>query len=316
MAAAPENITPALLGSYSPSLSGYAPADFSDAEDTRPHEIALDPTGSGNTHPYSTLVTNVLSRHMYEIKEKSLLQPVITLKWRNRMREFFFQRNDELIQVLKRPVAQHPTLSQTEHFIRKFGRADFTPTHNSLNTTFLDLTGTTVLPEILEELNKIGPASVSQLIEEIKWVYETYRDTANKLYAKEMLLKDKIDALDIIYKKVVSFMSMGDEPESLEISEALQKLLKRKFEENNIEASYDDLILTYRRFAVLKDIISSLRGMESVDKEPLCSICLNEPVGYVLNPCGHTFCGTCSKRQITQCYMCRVAVKDKLRIFF
>lgn len=315
MAAVPDHMMSA-IGSYSPSLSGYAPADFSDAEDTRPSEIALDPTGNGNIQPYSTLVTNVLNRHLYEIKDKAALQPAITVKWRNRMREFFFQRNDELIQALKRPVANHPTLSQTENFIRKFGRADFTPTHNSLNNTFLDASGVSVLPQVLEELNKVGPASVTQLIEEIKWVYETYRETGNQLYAKEMLLKEKTDALDTIYKKVVSFMSVGDEPESFEISESLQKMLKRKFEENAIESNYDDLILTYRRFAVLREIIVSLRGMESVDREPLCTICLNEPVGYVLNPCGHTYCATCSKRQITQCYMCRVSVKDKLRIFF
>jgi hypothetical protein len=316
MAGAPDNITPAALGSYSPSISGYAPADFLDAEDTRPPEIALDPTGTGNYQPYSTLVRNVLNRHTVEIKDRSNSIPPITLKWRNRMRDFFFHRNEELIKTLKRPLASHTLFSQTENFIRKFGRADFMPTHNSLNNVFLDNSGVSYVPQITSEMQNIGPATIPQLIDQIRWVYDAYRETGEQLFKKEVVLKEKVEALDSIYKKVVSFMTLHDEPESGEIAESIQKLLKRKFEENTIEQVYDEIIALYRRFYVLREIIHSLRGMDSVDKEPLCSICLNEPVAYALTPCGHTFCSTCSKRQITQCFMCRVQVKEKIKIFF
>lgn len=317
MSGAPANITSGLLGSYSPSLSGtYAPVDFGGAEDTQPPAIALDPTGNGNLQPYTTLVSNVLSRQTLEIKERAAIPQTINQKWRYKMREFFFQRNDELLSTLKRPIANHPYLSQTENFIRKFGRSDFSPTHNSLHNTFLDGSGVSMLPQIENELKNIGPASPAQLAEEIKWLYESYKEAGDAIYKYESQLKEKVDSLDAVYKKVVTFMDLPDEPESAEISELIQKYAHRKFNDNNIQESYDTLIAAYRRFASLREIVGCLRSMENVDKEPLCSICLNEPVSFALSPCGHTFCGTCSKRQISQCYMCRNLVKDKVRLYF
>ena len=53
----------------------------------------------------------------------------------------------------------------------------------------------------------------------------------------------------------------------------------------------------------------------------LCKICfelmtspLNTPI--LLFPCGHTFCGDCSAKQRTQCYICRSTIKDRQKLFF
>jgi hypothetical protein len=92
--------------------------------------------------------------------------------------------------------------------------------------------------------------------------------------------------------------------------------MKKLMEENAIEKAYTDAVEAYRRFATLKEMIQFFRFTDLQDKEPLCSICLTESVGFAVVPCGHTFCGTCLKRQTLSCYMCRTHIRDRVKLFF
>jgi hypothetical protein len=87
-------------------------------------------------------------------------------------------------------------------------------------------------------------------------------------------------------------------------------------EENNIEKEETATVEAYRKFASLREMIQLFRFLDLQDKEPLCAICLNESVSFVLTPCGHTLCSTCMKRQTSVCYMCRTQVRDKVKIYF
>jgi hypothetical protein len=71
-----------ILGTYSPSMGSFSPADFPAAEDSQPAELQLDPTGNGTLLPYSTIVSNVLNRQLYEIKEKNPSQLTSINSWR------------------------------------------------------------------------------------------------------------------------------------------------------------------------------------------------------------------------------------------
>jgi hypothetical protein len=55
---------------------------------------------------------------------------------------------------------------------------------------------------------------------------------------------------------------------------------------------------------------------EPEHKEPLCVVCINEPVNHVFVPCGHTFCGQCTKRLTAVCFICRTEIRQKMRIYF
>lgn len=304
------------LATYSPGLSGYAPADFQDAGETMPPEIQLDPTSTGSFVPYSQLVTNVTNRHLQEIKEKTSSPIPNGNAWKKRVKDFMLSKNEDLLGFLRKPLTSHPTLHQADSFMRKFGAPNFTATHHSLRDIFLDASGASALPKIEEELLAIGPAPSNKLAEEVRWLYDRYREAGEQVLKQESRLRLKLDLLDKMYTKAVGLMDLPVNEHSPQFHDAALEYLTTFFKEQKIEVEYTEYIESYRRFCALREMITTFRFVDNVDKEPLCCICLNEPVSHCVSPCGHTFCSSCVKRQLTNCYMCRTGIKERIRIFF
>ncbi len=304
------------LANYSPGLSGYAPADFLDAAETQPPEIALDVTSTGSTSPYSLLMTNIANRQLQEIKDKTVSGITHGSAWKKRVRDFMQKKNESLLEFLSKPLASHPTLNRADVFFRRFGMSNFTPTHHSLREVQLDASGVSMIPQVEEELLKIGPSSSVKLTEQIRWLYDEYRLAGEKLLKSEASLKMKIDAFDKIHQKTLGLLSIPVNEKTAAFEEAAMNYLEQIFKEQSIEEDYKDYMESYRRFTAIKEMIITFRFTDVMDKEPLCCICLAEPVSYCLSPCGHTFCSSCGKRQMTNFYMCRSAIKDRIHIFF
>ena len=302
-------------GGYSPSF-GYAPADFEDAEVARPLEVVLDPTGQAILTPYSTLVGNVLNRHMYEIREKSANPAFTVSTWRRKMKEFLHQKNEDLTLFLRKPLVSHPTLGSVEPFMRRFGKTEFSSSQNSLSNVLLDGSGTVIFKTLEEDLLKIGPATPQQIVEEVKWLYDSYRQAGEEALKAESCLKIKMDIFDKTHQKLIGFMGLPPSEDVAELSALIEKYISKVFQENAIEEDYKRFIEAYRRFAALREVIQTFRFSDQIDKEPVCSICMTESVAFVLSPCGHTFCGTCAKRQMTSCYMCRAPIRERIKVFF
>ena len=83
-----------------------------------------------------------------------------------------------------------------------------------------------------------------------------------------------------------------------------------------IETTYKELIVCYKKWNICRQIISQYSNFKSDTCEPQCSICLNEAVSYTIVPCGHTFCNSCIKKQNTTCYMCRGTIRERVKLFF
>jgi hypothetical protein len=111
-------------------------------------------------------------------------------------------------------------------------------------------------------------------------------------------------------------MELPVNDDTTELSTSIQTYLEKIYKENDIEDSYKLFIESYRRFVILKEMMTIHRVTDLLDKEPLCSICMSEAVTHTISPCGHTFCGTCAKRQTVQCYMCRTSIRERIRIYF
>lgn len=297
-------------------IAGFSPADFQDADDTRPLEIQLDPTGTGTLVPYSTLVNNALARNLVEIKEKTTAPSPTPANWRRRLRDFMQLKNDDLISFLKKPIGPQSAMSRAEVFVQKFGRADFLATHASLQYVFLDISGSSGTAKVEQELKAIGPASPKEIVDEVRWLYDMYRIAGEECLNKEAQLKLRLDILDKTYQKIIGFCDLPVNEDSEKVAEAIEAYIKKIYEDNKIEEEYKSTIEAYRRFAALKETIQLLRFNDLQDKEPLCSICLAESVGFVAIPCGHTFCGTCLKRQTNTCYMCRTHIRERVKMYF
>lgn len=304
------------LANYSPGLSGYAPADFQDASATMPPEIQLDPTSTGTTIPYSQLVSNVGNRQIHEIREKTVSPATNGAAWKKRIREFMLSKNEDLLSFLRKPLSSHPTLHQADSFMRKFGINSFTPTHHSLREIFLDASGVSMVSTVEKELVQIGPSSSVKLVEQVRWLYEQYRLAGEEIFKTEGTLRVKLDLLDKMHQKTLGLLDLPINEHSGPLQEASLQYLETFFKEQSIEEDYKKYIEAYRRFVALRELIVTFRFTDHMDKEPLCSICLNEAVSFCLSPCGHTFCSSCVKRQSSNCYMCRSQIKDRVRIFF
>lgn len=300
----------------STDIMGFSPADFGDAEDIRPLAVQMDITGTGTLVPYSQLMNNVLQRHTTEIKEKTVTPSPTPANWRRRFREFMNTKNEEIVNTVKKPIGSQSALSRTEVFVQKFGRADFNPVHSSLQYTFLDVSGVSGVRKIEEELKVIGPSSSKEILDQVRWLYDAYRTAGEECIKQENNLKLRLDILDKTYQKVIGFCELPVNEETEKLSQAIEGFLKKTFEEQKIEEDYTKTVEAYRRFAALREMIQFLRFTDLTDKEPLCSICLTESVTFVLVPCGHTLCGTCMKRQVHSCYMCRTNIRDRVKIYF
>jgi hypothetical protein len=304
------------LANYSPGLSAYAPADFLDAAETQPPEIALDVTSTGSSSPYSLLMTNIANRQLQEIKEKTV--PTIShgSAWKKRVRDFMLRKNESLLEFLSKPLANHPTLNRADVFFRRFGMTNFSANHHSLREVHLDASGVSMIPQVEEELSKIGPSSSVKITEQVRWLYDEYRKAGEQLMKSESNLKMKIDSFDKIHQKTLGLLSLPVNEKSSPFEDAAIEYLEQVFKEQTIEEDYKEYVEAYRRFTAIKEMITTFRFTDVTDKEPLCCICLAEPVSYCLSPCGHTFCSSCVKRQMSNCYMCRSNIKDRIHIFF
>ena len=303
------------LGNVS-DIAGFSPADFSDAEDIRPFAVQIDPTGLGSLTPYSTLVNNVLVRQTTEIKEKTVSPSPTPHNWRRRLRDFMTTKNEDLVLFLKRPLdPQHPA-SQASAFLQKFGRQDFQATHPSLHSTFLDASGVSYAETLAKDMQKIGPSSPKEVLEQVRWAYDKYREAGDECLRCENNLKMRLDIMDKTYQKIIGFSDLPVNDDSEKVAEAIEGYVKKLLEDHQIEKCYQETVEAYRKFAAYKELIQLFRFTDLQEKEPLCSICLAESVTFVLTPCGHTFCGTCMKRQSHNCYMCRATIRDRVKIYF
>lgn len=313
-----ENLHQYMLSGYvSPNLTGYSPADFQDAEETRPIELVLDPTGNGSNTPYTTVVQNTLQRHISEIREINPQPVVLQNSWKKKLREFMTSKNEDLLSFLSKRLPESSPISRVENFMKKYGRTESVLSNNK--DKFLDISGeerVVFLDELEDQLQKSGKSKYLEMIQQVKFIMDSYRETGERIIFLDNMLKSKLDVLDKAVQKLTSVCSLGENPAFAPMVDSIQAYLNIIFDENKIEETYKELVLTYKRLLFLREALQFLWTFEGAQREPLCAICFNESVQFALVPCGHTFCATCCKRQVMNCYICRVNVREKIKLFF
>jgi hypothetical protein len=239
--------------------------------------------------------------------------------WKRRLRDFISVKNNELLDFLKLSVPSHAVLGPGEVLLRRFGNPQVTPNHPSVRDMVMDISGAseTVIADLNALLKNTGEAdTLTNYANQTRIIYEEYRNAGDAVLLQQNLLKAKLDKLDRIQNRVTGLLEIDPTEKYEPLMEASEAYLKKIFEDNKIEEEYTKLLHAYRRFITLRDVVSMSRALIAYESEPLCSICLNETVGYALSPCGHTLCNTCVKRQNGQCFMCRNTIKDRVKIFF
>jgi hypothetical protein len=138
------------------------------------------------------------------------------------------------------------------------------------------------------------------------------RDVGDELIRLDQKLRNECSLLDSVTDKIDQLIGLPN-PDIPGFQEMMESYIHKQFKNHPIEALYWDYIFTLQKYSILRDILIPQRMANQVD--PLCCICMTEPVIMALIPCGHTFCTNCSKRTLV-CHVCRQIVSGKLRVFF
>jgi len=141
-----------------------------------------------------------------------------------------------------------------------------------------------------------------------------YANTASALAAAEQRLEEKLKRLETIVGRMNDMMFLEPTAELEQMAEPARIYLDSVLDKVSIDAEYKDLVEQYKRFALLKGVVSL--GSFQKTTAPTCCICMTREIAQAVTPCGHTFCDDCCQKQMTACYICRVQIRDKVRLFF
>jgi hypothetical protein len=307
----------AYLSSLGGTDGNFAPADFGDADESAPTGVVFDIGGHGQATPYSGAVNAMITKQIDEIKAKNTTSINITTTWKRKLRDFMSKKNNELLDFLKLTVPHHPVMGPGEVLLRRFGNPQVTPTHPSVRDMVLDISGEDSLDDINATLlsSSVGNP-LKDHVTNTHLIYELYKEAGDNALKLQYALKTKLDKLDRIQGKLSGLFEI--EPNELfePLMQANEAYLSKIFKDTQIEDDYKALIAAYRRFIAIRDIVTTSRTVLLQESEPLCSICLDESVAFALNPCGHTFCQTCIRKQTGSCFICRTPIKDRLKLYF
>lgn len=300
------------------AIMEYAPADFPDSEDTRPPESYLDSGSQAPATIYSSVVNNALQKQVRELRDRNT--PLLTYinNWKRKIRDVFLQGNESVLGFLTKTTGSHPTIGQVETLIRRFSRSEVVgPANQILRDIVSDISGVDASAFLAERLSrKIQQNPIQSLAEQVREVYEVYRELMEQIGHLDTRIRQKLNILDKVQPRLVMLLDLDVNQTTTELEANIEAYLKSVYEKNNPETEYKELLVLYKKLMVVRDLLSLLRLSAGPEKEPICGICLNDAVTHVLVPCGHTYCDSCVRRQQRQCFVCRQGTSQAIRIFF
>jgi hypothetical protein len=145
-----------------------------------------------------------------------------------------------------------------------------------------------------------------------KQLLDYMRDTGDELIRLDQRLQSECIRIDTVAEKISQLVALPN-PELDGFQEMMDSYIQKQFSLEILRNSTGIIFSPCRNIRHLRDILLPQRAVTQSD--PLCCICMTEPVVIALAPCGHTFCTNCSKRTVV-CHICRQGVVSRLRVFF
>jgi hypothetical protein len=278
------------------------------------------------------------------------------LNWRKKLKDVMLRQNEHLLSFLYKPVEQHPVIGPVEKALRRYAirqdiennalkplrsllsdlsgcsserRADSSQLAGNNTLEKADLSDssqgealaaprtflTSFQEEVEERIKFKGPSSLLEIRDQVTTLFELYKETGEKMLEMENQLKMRLEKMDKLQKKVGMIMELQSNEATPELIKSFETYLQTYFKDLSIEPFYKSLLQLYQKHIYLRDAIQFYKS-SSVSNEPLCPVCFTEPVNVAITPCGHTFCSTCSKRQMTECCVCRGKIMNRQKLYF
>lgn len=281
---------------------------------------------SQETHPasLSLAIRNLMYKHGQEIRDT--IDSVSTNRLassyhglRATFRAFYAKQEVSVLEFFDRPIGSNPTLRQSIQILRRFARPDFNANRVKIRDLCLDCDTTNYVQTLCQKMDiQYHPESneLVNWIQQTKCLFDEWKHAVLETMEAEKALEGRLQTFQDIYKKAESILALPICDGYEDLVQSMEVYLKRIFHEQNLEGVYSSYITALKKLCVLTDAISPVRSLINSFNEPICSVCLNEPITMTILPCGHTFCKGCGQKQMTTCYVCRVNVKDRVRIYF
>jgi len=277
---------------------------------------------SPNMGPMTAAIHNISTRHLHDINTNIPDDRQFLRSWRRQLQEALTHHHAKAIQFLAVDVSGvclSPTQSQEPvdsdlvrrctAILNKYSK----PTWNFASST-RDIKLPVTLDDTAAKIEEEIGVSPAVLREQLRKVIRLYTNSANAMCTAETHLEDKLLRLETVVGRINDLMFIEATPELEKMAEAARPYLDSVLNKITFEEEYKDLIEQYRRFTLLKSLVSL--GTFNKTTAPSCTICMTKEVSQAVIPCGHTFCEDCCKTQLTSCYICRLQIRDRVRLYF
>lgn len=270
-------------------------------------------TSSPMLGPMTGAIHNISTRNLHDITAAVPDDRQFLKAWRRTLQDCLTRQNARIIQFLLTDICGN--LNQTEivrrctDVLNKYSK----PTWNFASSV-RDLALSTSIDNETAAIERELGVSPTILRDQIRKAIRMYSQSAVSLTDAEARLEEKLKRLETAVARVNELMFMEPTEALEEMVEPARAYLDSVFNKISLEEDYHDLVLQHKRFVILKGLVS----LSTIQKPaaPSCTICMTKEVNHVVTPCGHTFCDDCCRSQMTACFICRVQIRDKIRLYF
>lgn len=298
------------------TLSGYELGVDMESDEDRVLVEENDTSG----HNYANVVRHIFNRQANSIN----ISPENTLAGlhqisKKRLREIIADQNNKAMKFLFKDKAckQSSPLNYAEILCKRFGSDVPLNTCVSLSK---DINLSNDSDKAFEQINNIilreGKSNIREIVSQLRCILNEYKKTGEEIILQEAKLSRKLEVMTKLNERVASFASLPSNENLKTVMDSFSVYMKTEFDKLDIETGYNDLVEEYKKWNLLRQIIS-LQSMFSFEScVPECAICMTEKVTHVLVPCGHTICSGCMKNVTTSCYICRGSIRERVKLYY
>jgi len=270
---------------------------------------------SPSVGPMTAAIHNISARNLHDIGTAIPDERKFLRMWRGQLQDCLNQQHARMIRFLLADASGGADISNSDVYRRccdvltKYSK----PTWNFASSV-RDLSLATDVSGTETELDRELGVAVDTLREAQRRAVRLYVASAQRVCAAEGRIEEKLRRLETVVGRVNELLFLEPTAELEAMAGPTRAYLDSVLAKVSLEEDYHALMEAYQRFATLKGLV----GLSQFQRPaaPTCSICMTKEITQAVTPCGHTFCEDCCRTQMTSCYICRVQIRDKVRLFF
>jgi hypothetical protein len=270
----------------------------------------------------STIASNMLHYHEQQIHLANITKPMNIKELKDTLRLFHETHSVNLFDFLVQSTKTDKTFAKLVDICSRLEYNQL-PIKNTVEEMILDtdltVTKEFIAAKIVKDISSIE-CPIEMFKEQMRRYFTLWKETVEELNMNTMALTCKVEKYESIFRKTQILEILPENENLVPLIEASLEYLKKEFETAGIENEYNNLINSYKKLYVLKDIIRGISTLLNDQHLPLCVVCYENAIDSVLVPCGHTFCSSCIKPvgllNRIACHICRTYSTNIQKIYF